>query len=271
MPSGFTLASDGTLSGTSTLAATASFTITATGAGGYYGSQAYSLTVNPASASQLVIDIQPAGPAVVGQPFATQPVVYLEDPYHNLETGDNTTTVTAGLAVGSGPLLGTTTVTVSGGIATFAGLADASAESLKLSFTGGAITQAVSNPITVSPAATTTSVATNGSPSVFGQSVTFTATVGVTAPGEATTGTVTFMDGDEYPRHRDPRRLGHGDLCNHVAIRQHARDHGRVRRQRQLHQSTSSALSQVVNKDGTTAVVVSSSNPRSSTRPSASR
>ena len=262
LPSGFTLASDGTLSGTSTLAATASFTITATGAGGYYGSQAYSLTVNPASASQLVIDIQPAGPAVVGQPFATQPVVYLEDPYHNLETGDNTTTVTAGLAVGSGPLLGTTTVTVSGGIATFAGLADASAESLKLSFTGGAITQAVSNPITVSPAATTTSVATSGSPSVFGQSVTFTATVGVTAPGRGTpTGTVTFMDGTNT--------LGTGTLdgsgtatylTTSLSVSTHTitavyAGNGNFTK------STSSALSQFVNKDGTTAVVVSSANP----------
>ena len=191
----------------------------------YYGSQAYSLTVDPASASQLVIDIQPAGPAVVGQPFATQPVVYLEDPYHNLETGDNTTTVTAGLAVGSGPLLGSTTVTVSGGIATFAGLADASAESLKLAFTGGALTQAVSNLITVSPAATTTSVTTSGSPSVFGQSVTFTATVGAAAPGSGTpTGTVTFIDGTTTLG-TDTSSGGHGDFT--TAIRQHPLDHGR--------------------------------------------
>ena len=178
------------------MAATASFTVTATGAGGYAGSQDYRLTVDPATASQLIIDIQPAGPAVVGQPFATQPVVYLEDPYNNLETGDDTTTVTAGLAVGSGPLLGTAAGTVSGGIATFAGLADASAETLKLAFTSGTLTQAVSSLVTVSPAATTTSVTTGGSPSVFGQSVTFTANLAVTAPGAGTpTGTVTFMDG----------------------------------------------------------------------------
>ena len=49
--------------------------------------------------------------------------------------------------------------------------------------------------ITINQAATTTTLATSGSPSVFGQSVTFTATVAVTAPGAGTpTGTVAFKD-----------------------------------------------------------------------------
>ena len=68
--------------------------------------------------------------------FATQPVVYVEDQYGNLETGDNTTQVTAAsLPAGSGPLQGTTTVTVSGGIATFTDLADNNAETITLQFT----------------------------------------------------------------------------------------------------------------------------------------
>ncbi len=262
LPSGLTLAADGTVSGTSILAAAASFTITATGAGGYSGSMTYSLMVDPAPASQLVMATEPAGPAVVGQPFATQPVVYVEDPYHNLETSNDTTRVTVGLVGGSGPLLGMTTVTVSGGIATFAGLADSSAETLKVAFTSGALTQAVSSPITVSPAATTTSVTTGVSPSISGQSVTFTATVAVTAPGAGTpAGTVTFMDG--------ANTLGTGTLdgsgkatysttalavSSHTITAAYAGDGNFTR-------SSSSALTQTVNKDGTTAVVMSSANP----------
>jgi len=49
---------------------------------------------------------------------------------------------------------------------------------------------------TVGQAGTTTLVAVSPSPSVYGQSVTFTATIGVVTPGAGTpTGSVTFMDG----------------------------------------------------------------------------
>ena len=49
---------------------------------------------------------------------------------------------------------------------------------------------------TVNKGATTTSLGSSANPSVFGQSVTFTATVAVTAPASGTpTGTVTFKDG----------------------------------------------------------------------------
>src|SRR5262249_17638873 len=56
--------------------------------------------------------------------------------------------------------------------------------------TSAALTQ------TVNQAATSTLVASSANPSVFGQSVTFTATVSATAPGAGMpTGTVTFKDG----------------------------------------------------------------------------
>jgi hypothetical protein len=49
---------------------------------------------------------------------------------------------------------------------------------------------------TVNQAGTTTAVASSTNPSIFGQSVTFTATVAAVAPGSGTpTGTVTFLDG----------------------------------------------------------------------------
>ena len=48
----------------------------------------------------------------------------------------------------------------------------------------------------VNKASTTTAVSASNNPSVFGQSVTFTATVGITSPGAGTpSGTVTFSDG----------------------------------------------------------------------------
>ena len=55
---------------------------------------------------------------------------------------------------------------------------------------------------TVNQGTTTTVLGTSGSPSVFGQSVTFTATVS----GGAASGTVTFKDGGTRHRHRHPVR-----------------------------------------------------------------
>src|SRR5205823_783146 len=56
--------------------------------------------------------------------------------------------------------------------------------------TSGALTQ------TVNQAATRTALVSNANPAVFGQSVTFTATVTATAPGSGVpTGTIQFKDG----------------------------------------------------------------------------
>jgi hypothetical protein len=88
-------------------------------------------------------------------------------------TGGVATCTTAGLGVGSHPIT-----------ATYAGSA---------SFAASA-----ADPITetVLPAATTTTLGSSVQPSVFGQPVTFTATVAVTAPGAAPLdGTVRFRDG----------------------------------------------------------------------------
>ena len=87
--------------------------------------------------------------------FSPQPVIYVEDQYGNLETGDNTTEVTVGLASGTGPLLGTATVTVAGGVATFTNLADDTAETISLSFTSPGLVSATTGNIVVSPAAAT--------------------------------------------------------------------------------------------------------------------
>ena len=82
---------------------------------------------------------------------------------------------TSALAAGSHPITATY-----GGDTNFAGSTGP--------LTGG--------PQVVTPAGTTTSVTSSGNPSVFGQSVTFTATVTPVSPGAGTpTGTVTFLDG----------------------------------------------------------------------------
>jgi len=110
------------------------------------------ITVTPATASQLVIHTQPSATATAGQAFGTQPEIDVEDQYDNVETGDNSTVVTASLESGTGPLQGTTTVTVSGGVATFTNLADNKAETISLDFTSGSLTNATSTNIVVSPA-----------------------------------------------------------------------------------------------------------------------
>ena len=103
------------------------------------------IVVSPAAASKWVIQTQPSATATAGEAFATQPVIAEEDKYGNLETGDNSTVVTAALMNGAGHVQGTSSVTVSGGVATFAGLAADTAEHLTLEFTGGGLNTLLSN------------------------------------------------------------------------------------------------------------------------------
>ena len=110
--------------------------------------------VSPAAASKLVVQTQPSTTATAGQAFAIQPVIDEEDQYGNIETGDNSTVITVALKQGAGPLNGPLTATVSGGVATFAGLDDNKAETLALQFTSGSLSSATSSAIVVSPAAT---------------------------------------------------------------------------------------------------------------------
>ncbi len=123
-----------------------------TDAGGVLPASSNDVVVSPAAASQLVIVQQPSSTATAGQAFATQPVVYEEDQFGNLLTGDNSTVVTAMLNTGAGPLQGTTAVTVSGGVARFTNLGDSLAETASLVFTAGTLSSPPTNAIVVSPA-----------------------------------------------------------------------------------------------------------------------
>ncbi len=82
-------------------------------------------------------------------------MVYEEDQFGNLETRDNSTVVMVTLESGTGPLEGTTTVTVSGGAATFTNLADNRAETLSLSFRSGSLSSGPTSPTAVTAPAPT--------------------------------------------------------------------------------------------------------------------
>ena len=108
--------------------------------------------------------------------------------------------------------------------------------------------------------ATTTALASSVNPSVFGQSVTFTATVTATSPGFGTpTGTVTFKNGSTT--------LGTGTLSGGVAtfttstlsVATHSITAVYGADTNDL-ASTSTVTSQVVNKDATTTALSSSAN-----------
>src|SRR5262249_54926852 len=130
----------------------------------------------------------------------TQPVILVEDAFGNVMMSDNTTQVVASLNTGTGPLQGTTTLTVSNGVASFANLSNNKAETISLDFTSAGLTKATSNNIQVEPADTTTSVVSSINTSTYGQAVTFTATVTANSPSTLTPlGTVQFViDGSNF-------------------------------------------------------------------------
>ncbi len=111
------------------------------------------IAVSAAPASQLVIRMQPSASATAGQALGTQPVIEEEDAYGNLETADNSSVVTVSMTGVAEALLGTTNCRLTGGVATFAGLADDKAGRLTLKFACGRLAGATSGPVTIVPAA----------------------------------------------------------------------------------------------------------------------
>ena len=113
------------------------------------------INVSPAGPFRLMIATQPSSTATAGQAFATQPVIFELDEYGNIETNDSTTIITAAITFGNGPLLGTATATLAGGVATFTNLADSSIGTIALGFSGGGLSAGPSNNIVISPGAAT--------------------------------------------------------------------------------------------------------------------
>ena len=131
-----------------------SFKLSATASGLSEGDSNF-FAVSPAAASQMVFSQEPSPTATAGVAFSTQPIVKEEDQYGNVITTDSTNTVTASTgSLGTAALLGTTTVTLSSGVATFSGLHYDKAETMNITFstTADGFT-ATSTNVVVSPAA----------------------------------------------------------------------------------------------------------------------
>jgi hypothetical protein len=84
LPAGFALSSSGVLSGNATMATTTAFTATATGAGGYSASVAYTLTIEPGSAAIFVVTGFPV-PVTAG--VAGSLTIIAKDAFGNVATG----------------------------------------------------------------------------------------------------------------------------------------------------------------------------------------
>ena len=214
-------------------------------------------TVNKANTATAVTSNN--NPSVFGQSVTFTATVSAVAPGAGTATGtvtfkDGATTLGTGTLNGSGQA---TFSTSSLSVATHTITAEYGGDSNFNTSSG-----ALSGGQVVNPASTTTSVTSNNNPSVFGQSVTFTATVSVVAPGAGTpTGTVTFKDG--------ATTLGTGTLngsgqatfmtaalsvATHSITASYATDGN-------FASSTSSSLSQVVNPASTTTGLTSSDNP----------
>ena len=159
--------------------------------------QSGSITVFPAAASAVSFGQQP-GNILAGQIMNPAVTVRVVDQYGNSVTGSTASvTMAIGTNPGGGTLGGTTTVAAVNGIATFGDIyVNKTGNGYTLTASATGLAGATSTSFNVSKADTTTSVVSSSSPSVSGQSVTFTATVSVNAPGSGTpSGTVTFYDG----------------------------------------------------------------------------
>jgi hypothetical protein len=137
-----------TFSGLSLTRAAVGYTLYASSSGYGWGFTS-AITVIPASATQLVITQQTPGTVKVSTPFSMQ--ASIEDQYGNVVT---TASGTVGVAFANNPtgatLGGTTSVTTSGGVASFTNLTinkTGSGYTLQVSSSG--LSSATSNPINV--------------------------------------------------------------------------------------------------------------------------
>jgi uncharacterized repeat protein (TIGR01451 family) len=240
--------------------ATANFTAgsynvsaTATGA----TSALFNLTNNKGNTTTIVTSS--ANPSVLGQPVTFTATVSAVPPAAGTPTGIMTF-LDGGNSIGTAP--------VGGGVAIFTTSALAVGNhTITTVYSGDGNFNAssgslIGNPQVVNKANTTTTVTSSSNPSVFGQPVTFTATVSSAAPGTPT-GTVTFLDGGNSI---GTATLGGGGVANfttsalatgnHTITTSYSGDGN-------FNGSTGSLTGnpQVVNKANTTTTATSSLNP----------
>ncbi len=143
------------------------------------GADRLSVTVSSAGANKLFINTTPTA-ATATLLFSPQPIIHILDTYGNVVTGDNSTTVTAGLTTGtSGKFKGTKTVTAANGVATFTNLYHEKKESIVIEFTSSPSLTAVSTasiPVT-NGVATSITVVGFPSPQIAGTAGSVTVTI----------------------------------------------------------------------------------------------
>jgi len=257
-PTTFTLGATATttLSCSSPTVQTDTATVTAT-SGTTTNSTTVTFVIQKASTTTTVVSS--ANPSVFGQSVTFTATVAVVSPGAGSPAGtvnflDGATVIGSGTLSASAPITATfTTSTLAVG-----------AHSITASYAGNANFNGSTSAVltqTVNKASTTTTVASSVNPSVFGQSVTFTATVAVVAPGPGSpSGTVTFLDG--------ATTLGTGTLSagtaafttSTLAVGSHSitASYGG---DTNFTGSTSALLTQTVNKASTTTTVASSANP----------
>jgi hypothetical protein len=196
-------------------------------------------------------------PSVYGQSVTFTATVSISSPGAGTPTGtvtfyDGSTKLGTGTLSGSVATLATSALPVGSDSIT----AKYGGDTNDLCSTSVAVTQVVDKDSTSTTLASTT-------PSVYGQSVTFTATVGVNSPGAGTpTGTVTFYDGNT--------ELGTGTLnssgmatfttstATPLSVGSHSITAVYGGDSNDLGSGTQSAVSQTVNKDSTTTTLAAS-------------
>ena len=246
-----------------TPSSTGTQTITATDTtGGSAGT--FSLSVFGA-ATKLVFSVQPSS-AQAGSSITPAVQLQVQDASGNV-VSNSTASIT--MAIGTNPsggaLSGANPVSAVNGIATFSTLSiNNTASGYTLTAASGTLNQAISNTFNVT-GTTATAVQSSVNPSVFGQLVTFTATVSpVPAASGTPTGTVTFKDGGTTITGCSAVPLN-GSLqatCTPSSLASTSHSITAVyNADANYTGSTSSALTQTVNKALTTTTVNPSANP----------
>ncbi|HEY6248317.1 MAG TPA: Ig-like domain-containing protein [Candidatus Angelobacter sp.] len=189
-------------------------------------------------------------------------------------------TFTASVTSGSGVPVGTVTFTEGGNVLASNIAVDGSghaafsisalaagSHTITAAFTGGtgwgnSSGSDSASPQVVNKDATTTAVSSSANPSVFSQSVTFTAAVTANSPGSGVpTGTVTFKNGSSILGTSTLDGTGHATFATSSLAVGSRSITATYNGDSNFNTSTSSTLTQTVNKDATTSSVTSSLNP----------
>ncbi|HEY3837248.1 MAG TPA: Ig-like domain-containing protein [Bryobacteraceae bacterium] len=219
-------------------------------------SSALSQTVNTDGASTAVSSS--VNPSVYGQSVTLTATVTATAPGTGTPTGTvtfNNGTATLGTSTLNGSRQATLTVSTLavGGAsitASYNGDGNFSAS------TSGVLSQ------TVNKDGSTASLSSSANPSVFGQPVTFTATIAASAPGSGLpTGTVTFSYGSTNLGSSAVDGAGHATLTTSALPLGSDSITASYGGDSNFNASTSAILTQIVNGSGTTTTVTSSSNP----------